>query len=216
MSQWYLSRGGQQSGPHSLEQLQALAQTGQLGPDAHVSGPGLNGWTPAGQVPGLTSPSPAVPSPQLQGGAYAAPAPGYPPTPGFGAASGVGGFGAAMPAPMLAPPGAGAVAPPGAQALPPAPKSDWVKERLRGLGAIGIALLVLVLNGVTIFAFDSFYPQSLVVGLGALGYGGWVIIFGDEYDDYTLKLVRWKQVGMWACAAVGAIIGLILSIWLAA
>ena len=48
-----------------------------------------------------------------------------------------------------------------------------------------------------------------------MGYGGWVMIFGDEYDDYTLELVRWKQIGMWASAAAGALIGILLSAWLA-
>ena len=33
--------------------------------------------------------------------------------------------------------------------------------------------------------------------------------------DYTLELVRWKQIGMWACAGVGALIGIVLSAWLA-
>ena len=111
--------------------------------------------------------------------------------------------------------GMGAVAPPGAQQAPPEPKSDWIKERLRGLGAIGMALLVLVFNVITIMTMESFYPQSLILGIGAMGYGGWVMIFGDEYDDYTLELVRWKQNGMWACAGVGALIGIVLSAWLA-
>lgn len=110
--------------------------------------------------------------------------------------------------------GTGAVAPPGAQPAPPTPKSDWIKERLAGLGAIGIALLVLVFNVITIMTTETFFPQSLILGIGAMGYGGWVMIFGDEYDDYTLELVRWKQIGMWTCAGVGALIGLLLSGWL--
>jgi hypothetical protein len=42
-----------------------------------------------------------------------------------------------------------------------------------------------------------------------------VVIFGDEYDDYTLELVQWKQFGMYGCGGAGALLGLLLSILIA-
>jgi hypothetical protein len=61
----------------------------------------------------------------------------------------------------------------------------------------------------------NFYPDSLIIGLGAMGYGGWVLFFGDEYDDYTLELVRWKQIGMWIFAIIGGLMGLAISVTIA-
>jgi hypothetical protein len=48
-----------------------------------------------------------------------------------------------------------------------------------------------------------------------MGYGGWVLFFGDEYDDYTLELVRWKQIGMWIFAIIGGLMGLAISVTIA-
>lgn len=213
MTAWYVARGGQQSGPLTREQLQQMAQSGQLGADAYVAGPEVSGWTPSAQLPWLAAPGypPAQPpAAQPYAPAYAAPQP-YA-HPGYGAA------------PMGTPMGAQANAAfplgmPGDVASPAhrgQPKSSWVKERLRGLGAIALALLMVALNVFTLMTEEAFYPKTLIVGLGALGYGGWVIIFGDEYDDYTLELVKWKQIGMYACGAGGALLGLVLSFLLAA
>ena len=41
----------------TLEQVQQMAQSGQLGPDAYVAGPGVAGWSPAAQVPQLAAPA---------------------------------------------------------------------------------------------------------------------------------------------------------------
>jgi hypothetical protein len=233
----------------SQEQLQQMSQSGQLGADAYVSGPGLEGWTPAAQVPQLAqAPQAAYAQAPQQGYGQAAPDPmaqqgyGQPPQQGqaygqapqgqaYGAPQAYGspaGYGQ-PPQPIAGAPGAPAgmaaaanVAFPmgmpdqaGAPGHRGEPKSSWVKERLRGLGAIGVALLMVLLNVFTIMSSSTFYPKSLIVGLGCLGYGGWVIIFGDEFDDYTLELVKWKQIGMYAAGGIGALLGLIISVLLA-
>jgi GYF domain 2/Domain of unknown function (DUF4352) len=60
---WYYSKAGQQVGPLSWEQLLSLAQVGTLTPADFVWNPRLPQWTPAAQIPGLTT-SAAVPGPQ--------------------------------------------------------------------------------------------------------------------------------------------------------
>lgn len=56
--QWFYFPSGRQVGPVSWEQLQALAQAGQLAPDQLVWREGMPQPTPARDVPGLLSPLP--------------------------------------------------------------------------------------------------------------------------------------------------------------
>jgi hypothetical protein len=62
--QWYVGRhtpsGEQKSGPMSLEQLQQLAATRQLGPTDLVFREGTANWVPASSVPELTGHFPAA------------------------------------------------------------------------------------------------------------------------------------------------------------
>lgn len=79
--------------------------------------------------------------------------------------------------------------------------------------------LAVFIGGLNVFSLwndNTFYPKSIIVGLGAAGYGGWVMIFGDEYDDFTMELVRWKQIGMYGCAILGVLAGIVISALLAA
>jgi len=75
MTQWFYARGGQQNGPVTFEQLVELARNGGL--DAtrdSVWNESMQGWTPAGQIPGLFGAS--LESPVPPSGAanpYAAP-----------------------------------------------------------------------------------------------------------------------------------------------
>lgn len=68
---FHVAAGGQSRGPFSAQHVaQALAQ-GQIAPDTLVWSAGMNGWTPAGQVPQLASqmappPLPAQPSQSAQ------------------------------------------------------------------------------------------------------------------------------------------------------
>jgi hypothetical protein len=204
---WYVARAGQQSGPLSREQLQQMAVAGQLGPDAWIAGPEVSGWVPAAQL--FPPPAPAWQPPAMQPQAMQQQ---------LGVHQNV----SAQQAFPLGVPGQQAFP---QQAFPQQgfapgvapgqPKGDWVKERLRGLGAIGIAVLLVIFNVVTIATMGRFFPKTLVVGLGALGYGGWVVIFGDEYDDHTMQLVAWKRAGMYICGGLGAVLGLVLSIVIA-
>jgi hypothetical protein len=51
--QWYYTRGGQQQGPVSMDQLQFFASTGQLLPEEHLWMEGMPDWVPARLVPGV-------------------------------------------------------------------------------------------------------------------------------------------------------------------
>ena len=54
MNEWYYARGGQQAGPVTREQLEALAHSGGLDATKDlVWTSAMKDWTPAGQVPGL-------------------------------------------------------------------------------------------------------------------------------------------------------------------
>lgn len=69
MTEWYYARGGQQSGPVTLEQLRDLARGGGLDPVKDlVWNATMKDWTPAGQVagifPGASVPAAAPVSPQ--------------------------------------------------------------------------------------------------------------------------------------------------------
>jgi GYF domain 2 len=83
--QWYYSKGGQQFGPISQEQLQGLFGNGTLTPDDLVWAEGMSEWVPGRHVPGLLAPGVAQPGmapvpgmPYGQPLGYAAPAPARP------------------------------------------------------------------------------------------------------------------------------------------
>lgn len=46
---WYIAVGGQQQGPHSLDELRPRFQAGELGADTHVFSQGMDNWTSAGE-----------------------------------------------------------------------------------------------------------------------------------------------------------------------
>ncbi len=76
MTEWYYTRGGQQAGPVSFEQLGELARNGNLDPQKDlVWTAAMKDWTPSGQVPGLfaTPASPTAPAGD-PANPYAAPA----------------------------------------------------------------------------------------------------------------------------------------------
>ncbi len=60
---FYAALGGQQAGPFDMATLQAHANAGQLTRETLVWRQGMAGWTPAGQVPELTSLFAAEPPP---------------------------------------------------------------------------------------------------------------------------------------------------------
>jgi hypothetical protein len=168
MTAWYVARGGQQSGPMSREQLEQMAMAEQLGPDAWVAEPEVNGWVPAAQ---LFGPARASKDGPLQ--------PYAPPTGPMPSAVDAGG---------------------------------WIGRRLLGVLATGVGLLVLAGNVGLIVLRGHFFPKTLVFAFGALGFGSWVMIFGDARDRHTRQVVPWKRAGQWTLAALGVIVGLVLSV----
>ena len=65
---WYYARDGEQKGPVSIEQLKALAQSGQLPHDVLCWTAGMADWQPAAAVPGLfPGPPPLPPMAQSMG-----------------------------------------------------------------------------------------------------------------------------------------------------
>ncbi|MGF1545811.1 MAG: SPFH domain-containing protein [Thiotrichales bacterium] len=54
-TQFYVALGGQQTGPYALEQVRALADTGQLAAATLVWTHGMSEWQPASQVAALTA-----------------------------------------------------------------------------------------------------------------------------------------------------------------
>lgn len=54
---WFLLKDGRQQGPIQLEGLQALVQSGQLGPQDSVWKRGMTAWAFAGQVPEIVFPT---------------------------------------------------------------------------------------------------------------------------------------------------------------
>lgn len=108
MSDWYYASGDQQLGPVSLDNIRAMAASGQLRSDQLVWTDGMSDWQPAGSVPALgtrpadtaaaavdpypTTAGPATPAATPYGapagygadpaayGAYAGTSPGYPQT----------------------------------------------------------------------------------------------------------------------------------------
>ncbi len=95
------------------------------------------------------------------------------------------------------------------------PEQGFWRERLRGLAMLGGALLLCLLNAVSIVMWQKFYVKIFLVA-GPLGAGGmWQTIFGDEFDDKTHALVMWKRVGFYASIVVGVLIGLLVSFLIA-
>jgi hypothetical protein len=63
-AEWFYSRDGKNnSGPVTVDQLQALAGSGQLLPSDLVWKEGMPGWQPAGQLKGLSFPVTEAPPP---------------------------------------------------------------------------------------------------------------------------------------------------------
>jgi hypothetical protein len=98
--------------------------------------------------------------------------------------------------------------------VPAQPQSSWWRERLTALKIIGVGIVALLVNVGTIMAMERFYPELVAVGGGALFFGAWQIIFGDDKDDYTLEQVKWKTAGQYVAGAVGLGLGLAISFWL--
>ena len=77
-AQWFYSRGAQQLGPVSFEDLQRLAASGQLQPSDMVWTEGMANWSPAsavanllpagGAMPALATEPPGQPRPVVPGG----------------------------------------------------------------------------------------------------------------------------------------------------
>jgi hypothetical protein len=64
---YHVGRNGQQTGPFSIEQLKAMAASGQLSPTDLVWKEGMAGWEPASTLTGVfeSSSSPSAPAPQI-------------------------------------------------------------------------------------------------------------------------------------------------------
>src|SRR5262245_38845549 len=63
--QWYLARGGQQTGPLSHQQLLEMVQQGRLHADDLLWTPGYDNWRPASSIPGLLKPPPLMKPPPI-------------------------------------------------------------------------------------------------------------------------------------------------------
>jgi hypothetical protein len=76
--QWFYTRGGQQAGPVSLDQLRQMAASGQITPADLVWREGMANWQPMGSVPELGG-APAAPAPAAPyGQPHGTPVPPYP------------------------------------------------------------------------------------------------------------------------------------------
>lgn len=60
---YFLAINGQQTGPFSLEQLQAMAARGQLAPADLLWKEGMSEWAPASNIGGIFDARPAAPMP---------------------------------------------------------------------------------------------------------------------------------------------------------
>lgn len=65
-AQWYYSRGGQQTGPVTIDQLRQMAATGQITPQDLVWRDGMAQWQPIGTLPEFGG-APAGPAAYAQG-----------------------------------------------------------------------------------------------------------------------------------------------------
>lgn len=63
--QWLLSRDGRTYGPMTSGKLKQLCQTGKIHSVDLICRAGSDQWTPAGQVRGLFSTTPATPAPEV-------------------------------------------------------------------------------------------------------------------------------------------------------
>lgn len=72
---FHVAVGGQSQGPYSAQQVAQAMAAGQVTPETLVWSAGMNGWTPAGQVPQLAAQlgPPPVPAPQAASGPAPAP-----------------------------------------------------------------------------------------------------------------------------------------------
>jgi len=75
MTQWYLARGGQQSGPYSQEALRQLVVSEKVSPQETVWSEGMASWMPIRSVPELAIVPAGSVAPGTSVGAVAAPAP---------------------------------------------------------------------------------------------------------------------------------------------
>src|SRR4051794_15954538 len=77
MADWYYSKGGQQSGPVSEDQMRQMVASGQVGGPDLIWREGMANWLPASQVPefgGAGAPAAAA-APQYGAPQYGAPQP---------------------------------------------------------------------------------------------------------------------------------------------
>lgn len=100
MADWYYSKGGQQSGPVSEDQMRQMVGSGQVGGPDLIWREGMANWLPVGQVPefgggGAPAAAPQYGAPQPQ---YGAPQPQY----GQPAPVGYGGYGPPVGGPSAA------------------------------------------------------------------------------------------------------------------
>ena len=72
---WMVAVNGQQSGPFTIQQMQQLAQQGQINPQTYVWRQGMAGWEFISNVPELASLFAAPTPPPMPGG--------IPPMPGM-------------------------------------------------------------------------------------------------------------------------------------
>jgi hypothetical protein len=80
-AQWYYTRGGQQAGPVSPEQLRQMAAVGQVAPTELVWREGMANWQPLASVPEFGAAPAAAPVPPATpyGQPYQQPGGSYPP-----------------------------------------------------------------------------------------------------------------------------------------
>lgn len=72
-TQWFFTRGGQQAGPVSAEQLRQMVAAGQVAPHELVWREGMANWQPLGSVPELGAAPPMPPPGAFPGQPYAPP-----------------------------------------------------------------------------------------------------------------------------------------------
>ena len=151
-----------------------------------------------------------------------APPPGQPPQYGYGqqpaqqnhpygqAPQPLGAPPAQAPRPFGAPVAPGQV--PVAFVPPPSTKTDHLKPRLGGLGIVGVGVLLLAINGYTLWSSDEYYPKLLVFSPIMLFAGAWLTVVGIPIDPQTGEPAVWSRVGAGISAALGLLVG-IVAIW---
>lgn len=91
-------------------------------------------------------------------------------------------------------------------------KTDHIKPRVGGLGVAGIGLLLLALNGYTLWSSEEFYPKALFFAFPLLLVGGWMTVVGKPVDSHTGQPKTWSTIGAGAFGAIGVVIS-IGAIW---